>query len=154
MITREEMLSYIEKEFTLKQVLQDSNYTASQVIYACKKYNLKLLTRKKKFNVDKNKVKALLDSNFKISEIADILKVNKRCVYNVLYRNGWSSKKDYPSNRKKRIGYSNYGLKVSPSSTLEFYTSEGTSLKVSLKFIIKELFPQADCSKHFNIIEK
>ena len=139
MITRQELQKFIENNYTIKKVLAETSYTLSQVRYACKKYDLKLLTSKRKFNVDKNKVKSLIDCGFSINEVANILKVNRRCVYNVLYRNKWSKKKMYPSNRKKRESFTDYKLNIDPSSTLQYTYKNGKTYKIKISDLIENI---------------
>ena len=142
MITKNKIEFYSSNNYTTKDILNETNYTLSQIRYACKKYNVKLLTNKKKFNVDKNKVKLLLENNFSINEIATILKVNKRCIYNILYRNNWSKKRNYVKS-KKDYSY-RFGINIDPNYIIKVTYANGQTSETNFKELfgsnIKKIF--------------
>ena len=138
MISREELEKYVKQNYTIKKVLNETNYSRSQVIYACKKYNLKLTTNRRYFNIDIKKVKALLDCGFNVSEMASILKVNKRCIYNVMYRQKWTKPKLYPKDRKKALKSVSFAYEVDLSNAVVVVFKNGFNQTTKLSDILKE----------------
>lgn len=131
MIKKEELQMFANNNYTIKKILIETNYTYSQVRYACEKYNIKLLSNKRKFVVDKNKVKVLLEYNFSISEIARILNVNTRCIYNIMYRNKWTKKRTYiKSTSKKKPNYT-YGINVEKEAQVKCVLTDNTIIQKS-----------------------
>lgn len=112
MIKKEELQNYANEKYTLKQILNETNYTASQVRYACKKYKLTLASVKRKYNVDKQKVKALLEAGFTATEVSKILKIDRRCVYNAMYRNNWTKKRNYIKPKKNNTISHDFGVNI------------------------------------------
>ena len=139
MISREELLTFIKDNLTINDVLKQTNYTKPQIIYACKKYGLKLRSVKQKFNVDPRKVKALLDNEFTPQHIAKILNVNNRCVYNIMHRNGWTKKRQYVSNKKSKK-VNSYGLKIKPQDSIEIHLKDGEIVKMELSSLLQFLY--------------
>ena len=134
MISKEELQSYADKDYSITQLVSRTSYTRSQVVYACKKYDIKLRSKRRKYNVDHNKVKALLDAGFKVSEIARILKVNARCIYNILYRNKWTKPRQYPALRKPREN-TVYGIKLDKIDTLEIVFQNGPRIETTVEHL-------------------
>lgn len=150
MLTREELQSYADKDYSITQLVSRTTYTRSQVVYACKKYDIKLRSKRKKYNVDHNKVKALLDSGFKISEIAQILKVNTRCIYNILYRNKWSKPRQYPTLRKPREN-TVYGIKLDKIDTLEIVFQDRPRFEITIEHLECLLLKSFECENEDKI---
>ena len=130
MISKKELLDFINDDLTVNDVVKKTKYTRPQVIYACKKYDLKLRAIKQRFNVDAKKVKALLDSEFSIQHIAKILNVNTRCIYNIMHRNGWTKKRQYVSRGDVRKAVYNYGLKVKMKDMIKVFMKDGSNFEM------------------------
>lgn len=150
MISKEELQSYADKDYSITQLVSRTSYTRSQVVYACKKYDIKLRSKRKKYNVDHNKVKALLDAGFKISEIAQILKVNARCIYNILYRNKWSKPRQYPTSRKQREN-TVYGIKLDKIDTLEIVFQDRPRFEITIEQLEHLLLKSFECENEDKI---
>ena len=130
MISKQELEKYAKDKYTIAEVINATEYTRSQIVYACKKYNIKLRTIKQRFNADPKKVKALLDNEFSIQHIADILKVNTRCIYNIMHRNGWAKKRQYVSKKGMRKHVSTYGLKIKLNDVIRVFMKDGSNFEM------------------------
>jgi hypothetical protein len=133
MIKKEELQYYSNEKYTLKQILNETNYTASQIRYACKKYDLTLASVKRKYNVDKQKVKALLEAGFTATEVSKILKIDRRCVYNAMYRNNWTKKRSYIKSQKNKEVPSRFGMNVSLNYIIRVTLANGTIIETTFK---------------------
>ena len=132
MLTKQELLKYVNEDYTINEVLQETSYTRSQITYACKKFDLKLKSKRQSFDVDPNKVKALLEAGFKVPEIAKILKVNNRCLYNLMYRKKWTKPRMYPKTRKSRQN-TNYGYKINLYDIIDIVCVDNETVTMTLK---------------------
>ena len=119
MISQKEMLEFKNNNYTVSKILKETNYTLSQVNYACKKYNIDIIKTKKNFGVDKEKVKAFLNVGFAPAKIAEYLGVNTRCIYNIMYRNKWTKKRTYVKS-SNQAAKKKTGINFEPSNIIMF----------------------------------
>lgn len=119
MISQKEMLEFKNNNYTVSKILKETNYSLSQVKYACKKYNIDIIKTKKNFRVDKEKVRVLLNVGFPPAKIAELLGVNTRCIYNVMYRNKWTKKRTYIKS-SNHAAKQKTGINVSLANVIKF----------------------------------
>ena len=135
MLSKEEMKKYVNDGLTISEVSKKYSYTRSQIVYACKKYNLKLLSKRRRFHVEESKVKVLLDNGFKTPEIAKILNVNSRCIYNLMYRKKWTKQRVYPKLRKEKNNCV-FGIKIELNQNARLILKSGKIINTTIKDLI------------------